>query len=293
MANSFVDYFNGLAESLSADSKASGASSHNPDKGSNRENLVKNFLNRHLPRRLNAVLGGSIIGADGAESKQIDIIITNDQGVRFEHNDKTFVTAESVAAAISVKTSLGKREIEESVDNLASIPPLSKEAIEFKLLRNNPVEAFQTKYPKKYIFAFSGNSGESIHRIIHQIYCARALPPLLKGRRVLQQSECDEMIANLGLSETWIPAKMPHALIVNCSSIVYFNEGDRTDVEGKPVEKYKYVNTNLNDESVGYPLIWILNDLEAYVDWLNHMTVTTSPYFNNRYVENFLKAELA
>jgi len=115
-------YFNHLSEKIAIDAQIAGMSSHNSDIGSNREKIVELFLHKHLPKRLTPSIGGQVIGLDGSESKQIDILVSSDLSIRFDQNEKTFVTVESIAAAISVKSTLDKPALEDCLLNLASIP---------------------------------------------------------------------------------------------------------------------------------------------------------------------------
>lgn len=111
-----------MAQRLSIDAELAGSSTHRPDIGANRDRLVHAFLNKHLPRRLSATFGGHVIGTGGAESKQVDILVSSDVSVRFEENERTFVTTEGLAAAISVKSVLDKAALCDCLLNLASIP---------------------------------------------------------------------------------------------------------------------------------------------------------------------------
>lgn len=155
------NYFNGVADKIASASLIAGTAQHRPDIGENREDIVRDFLRRHLPRRLFASLGGQVISHDGRESGQIDVIVSNDLGVRFDENEKTFVTAESVAGAITVKSSLNQAALIDALTNLSTIPEPSAEAFGFKILRPGSTEAFLERHPSLYVFAYEGISGET------------------------------------------------------------------------------------------------------------------------------------
>ena len=55
------EYFNSLADVLEANSKAASFNQHRPDSGTNRENALIQVLNDHLPNRLRAINGGTVI----------------------------------------------------------------------------------------------------------------------------------------------------------------------------------------------------------------------------------------
>lgn len=101
-------YLNSVADLLAAEAEAASHSGHRTTVGHNREHFVSDFLNRHLPSRLQAQLGGTVVSHSGLESSQIDVLVTNDLGLRFEANNTPFVMTEAVAAAISVKSNLNK-----------------------------------------------------------------------------------------------------------------------------------------------------------------------------------------
>lgn len=78
------NYFNNISKKLAIESDLAGGGIHRGDIGTNREVIFINFLNRHIPNRLKAQLGGEILALDGMHSGQLDIIISNDIGGRFE-----------------------------------------------------------------------------------------------------------------------------------------------------------------------------------------------------------------
>jgi len=119
--NRIRDYFNLLAQQISIEAEIAGVSSHKTDIGLNRERLVEGFLRKHLPKRLTPSIGGQVIGYDSSESKQIDILVSSDISVRFEQNERTFITAENLAAAITVKSHLDKAALEDCLFNLGSV----------------------------------------------------------------------------------------------------------------------------------------------------------------------------
>lgn len=129
-----VDYFNFIADKIEVDSQISGLTLHRTDKGTNRERLVELFLSKHLPRRLKPFLGGTVFGASGSESKQIDVLVSSDLAINFEEVDKMFVAIENVAAAITVKSYLDKGAILDSLENLANLPQIEPRALSFKFL---------------------------------------------------------------------------------------------------------------------------------------------------------------
>jgi hypothetical protein len=163
-------YFNLIADKIAVDAQLASTSHHRPDIGFNRETFLELFLHKHLPKRLSAYLGGQIIGLGDIESGQIDIIVSNDISIRFEENARNFITAESVAAAITVKSFLDKAGIIDCLNNLASIPQFSSQVLTFQALKPNAFDTFISKHPSLFIFAYDGVQYETCLGHIAEFY---------------------------------------------------------------------------------------------------------------------------
>lgn len=252
--NRIQKYFNLLAQRIAVDAEMAGSSSsHRPDIGSNRERIVELFLHNHLPRRLSASVGGQVVGYEGSESKQIDIIVSSDISIRFDENEKTFVTAESVAAAISVKSYLDKSALEDSLFNIASIPQIHPDVLRFKLLMNNPFTAFIELHPSTYVFAYKG----------------------------MDLDTCLDHAFRFYQGHTEIPRnRYPLGIIVNNDYIIKYCRSDTRTTTGALIKAGTFFPIKLEQEMRGYPLIEILNNISSYTDWLPYMDVGIRRYFN-------------
>lgn len=101
---------------------------HNYASGAFREGLLRGFLTSVLPKSV-SVDSGFIYGFDHApNSKQIDILIWDSAkySAVFRTGEFVIVSPESVIAAISVKTSLDRNDLIDSLDNLMSVVPLDR-----------------------------------------------------------------------------------------------------------------------------------------------------------------------
>ena len=256
LMNRIQRYFNALADRMAADAEIAGSSSHRPDIGSNRERIVQEFLSKHLPNRLNSSLGGQVIGLSGAESNQIDVLVSSDVAVRFEQNEKTFVVAEGVAAAITVKSYLDKAAIEDCLANLASIPQLDRTAFDFKLLTNDPFSAFLDRHPTLYVFAYAG----------------------------VQADTCLEHVTNFYRSHPEIP-KNRYALyvIVNGKYAILYCRTAVTTTTGYVAQPGEFLVNRLEDHMKGYPFVAMLNSISSYTDWLPSLHIDIFRYFNIGY----------
>jgi len=154
------DYFQKIADILDDEKEASSVFPNPTDKGQSRENALKQFLEEHLPKRCETIRGGFLFDSNGNESKQLDLIITNDLTLQFKKfaitDGKAFVAIEGCYSVISVKSELTKQSMFDAFDEMISIPKMPK-------LNINPGLKFDhTLLPRKFIFGFSGDSGKSI-----------------------------------------------------------------------------------------------------------------------------------
>jgi hypothetical protein len=130
--------------------------SHAGEKGRNNENILTVFLRRRLPKRY-TVSTGKVIATGGSDSGQIDIIIHDREETPgfIDAHAWSLVPVESVYAVISVKTTLNKRELEESLQSIASVRSLTRKAA--LILKNGsfrPVVEKEVLRPRALVFAF-------------------------------------------------------------------------------------------------------------------------------------------
>ncbi len=115
------DYFIGQASTLDSQYRGSAVSGQPSDTGFNREDVLKKWLIRHLPKRVSPELGGRIIDSYNNVSGQVDIVIYDDVTPRFGAFPKQYFFAEGVVTAIQVKSNLTSSELKLAVDNLATV----------------------------------------------------------------------------------------------------------------------------------------------------------------------------
>jgi hypothetical protein len=169
-----ADYFQTEAEKLEAAMKSANIYNNPSDKGTIREDLLYEFLKNHIPLRCTVTKGGFVFDCLGNKSKQIDIIITNDQTLQFketsEDKSRQFNCVEGCYAVISVKTRLDKRELFESLDNLASVSS-------HKELTINPFiqggSELIRRMPQRIIFAYRGDDADTVNKNCAEYYKTR------------------------------------------------------------------------------------------------------------------------
>ena len=177
------DYFQSVSDSLGGEKEASGVFPNRSDAGATREDLLADFLRRHLPTRCRVIKGGFIFDSLGNESRQMDLIVTNDLTLQFGqfgdgHSGKSFNCVEGCYAAIAVKTTLDRDQLRDGYLNLASIPPMPEPAL-------NPSIGPQPRFkelPLKVLFAFDGIEGATISAHLQESLAANAEIP--QERRV-------------------------------------------------------------------------------------------------------------
>ena len=99
---------------------------HRYSSGVFREGLIRDFLASVLPKGV-SVDSGFIYGFDQIEnSKQIDILVWDSlrHGAVYRTREFVIIPPESVIAAISVKTTLKRKDILNALENLLSVVPL-------------------------------------------------------------------------------------------------------------------------------------------------------------------------
>ncbi len=103
---------------------------HYAERGSETEKILQDFLNNHLPKRF-AAGSGFIIDQQNNISRQTDVIIydaLNSPVYRYGPNS-LILPSDNVAAAIEVKSSLCKGELEDASKKISLIKKLSKTPI--------------------------------------------------------------------------------------------------------------------------------------------------------------------
>nr|WP_166761373.1 DUF6602 domain-containing protein [Thalassobacillus devorans] len=166
-----------------------GINEHSSSIGTNREIIIEEFLNKHIPHRLAVNRGGVILDLNGKESKQIDIIVKSDLGLNFKEHDIMFDCIESVAAVVSSKSNLTGDTLDQALIEIESIPKMSKKVIEldtfmiaelYKKAEISPqdiedeyIYEFITNFPSTVIFSYKGMELPSIIKHIKTHYTGK------------------------------------------------------------------------------------------------------------------------
>jgi hypothetical protein len=173
-------YYLKVAEVLRGEADAASIFPNTTDIGISRELIYAEFLKQHAPSKCNVFLGGFLFDEDGAESKQLDIIVTTDTAPRFDfHNKdgagKSFSPVEGTLGVVSVKSTLDEKELFDALRGIASIPPTRS-----LVGRINPLLKFDKydDWPLKIVYASKGITPDTLSAHLSAFYIANPSIPL-------------------------------------------------------------------------------------------------------------------
>jgi len=180
-------YFSQVGKVLKGEADSASIFPNTTDIGISRERVYAEVLKKHLPSSCNVFLGGFIFDLDGKESKQIDVIISNEQSVRFDfHNEdgsgKSFSCIDGCIGVVSVKSNLSSNELIDCLENFASLP--DKRPLEG---RHNPLLEIKQyeEWPYKVVFATNSASLETIFRTLDIFYTTHPEIPYYKRPNII------------------------------------------------------------------------------------------------------------
>jgi hypothetical protein len=183
MAENFFDRLRGYYQSVIAvlrgEADASSVFPNSTDVGSSREKAYLEFLKLHAPSKCNVFQGGFLFDEDGAESRQLDIIITTDTAPRFNlHNrdggGKSFSPVEGTLGVVSVKSTLDKKQLFDALEGFASIPPTR--SLHGRVPPGLEVVSYED-YPLKILYASSGIAPSTLKAHLEEFYVANSAIP--------------------------------------------------------------------------------------------------------------------
>lgn len=174
------EYYIKVAEVLRGEADAASVFANTTDIGISRELVYAEFLRQHAPSKCNVFLGGFLFDDDGAESKQLDIIITTDTAPNFNFQNKdglgkSFSPVEGSLGVVSIKSILNRAELFDALGGIASIPPT-------RGLGNRENPLFKIKnyddWPVKVVYASNGIAPETLLAHLNEYYATHPEIPL-------------------------------------------------------------------------------------------------------------------
>lgn len=177
------DYYESVGAVLRGEASAAAIFPNTSDIGMSREKVYVEFLRMHAPARCNVFLGGFIFDMAGNESRQLDVIVTNDTTPRFDlhnkgGNGKSFSPIEGTLGVVSVKSTLDQRELEDALLGIASIPLTS--SLHKRLVAGIDVPDYND-WPLKIVYASNGISAKKL--LMHLFVFYRLRPEIPFHRR--------------------------------------------------------------------------------------------------------------
>lgn len=245
------EYYADLEAKIAAEGRLGGFTTHNTDKGSNREQILIDILNAHLPRRLKAIKGGVVVNLNGDVSKQIDIIIVHDAFPAFGAVANPVVIAEAVLGVIEVKSSLtisdtekSRGELLKAIDNVTSVPTMTGGSLVAKPKARH--EIFK-KLPVRAVYAYTCGDQRALH--------AKAQELLLKTAPQLR-------------------FRFPNVIAVNQKVHMVHHPNYKHPARAK----VDCIDLTVNKALQGLPIGAILSMLVDTVSFLPHMEVNMGEY---------------
>ena len=181
-------YYESVSEVLKGQKNAASVFPNATDIGISRERVYAEMLRQHIPSSCNVLFGGFLFDQNGKESKQIDIIITNDSSIQYNFlgggdEGKSFACIDGTLGVVSVKSTLNKNELIDALNNIASIPdqqPLTKGrySIGWK------VKGFDD-WPCKIIYASGGIGRDSLMTNLNTFYEENSFIPHNKRPNII------------------------------------------------------------------------------------------------------------
>jgi hypothetical protein len=196
-------YYLNVAMVLRGEADAASIFANTTDIGMTRELVYAEFLKQHAPSKCNVVLGGFLFDEDGAESKQLDIIITTDTapGFNFTNKDgagKSFSPVEGTLGVVSIKSMLNKDELLVALEGIASIPPTR--SLDSRVNPQLKCTNYED-WPVKIVYASKGLAPETLRAHFNEFYVAHSAIPLSRRPNIIHVAgSCAMFRAQEGMS---------------------------------------------------------------------------------------------
>lgn len=261
MAKPFFDrlktYFDKAGQVLRGETEVASVFPNTSDIGLSRELIYAEFLKQHAPSKCNVFLGGFLFGENGDESRQLDIIISTDTAPRYnfynqDGKGKPLGPVEGCLGVASIKSTLDKAQLIDSLEGIASIPatqPLGN--------RINPMIKLDgyEDWPYKIIYTSDGLTAETILGHINAFYSLKTEIPITRRPDIIH------------VAGKYVIFRIKKGMQVLNSDGTKFN----TD-EGV----YHIFSTNPDAQA----MLWTLDELQKKATATNHINFNYSEIIN-------------
>ena len=165
-------YYRALVEQLASEARQAELLRNPTAVGTDREEIYRRFLERHVPRSCEVFRGGYIFNLEGVRSRQMDVIVTAGSAPRFEMGSghQAIAPLGGTLAVAEVKSNLNKTTLYEALDNFADLPMNADPSRALNpLVKQPPSERFWD-FPFKVVFATSGVEKTTLYEHLCSYY---------------------------------------------------------------------------------------------------------------------------
>ena len=243
-------YYSKVGEVLRGEAEAATIFPNTSDIGISRELIYAEFLKQHAPSKCNVFLGGFLFDEEGKESKQMDVIISTDTVPRYDfynrrEKGKSFGPVEGCLGVASIKSTLDKAQLIDSLKGIASIPPTK--SLEKRVNPMLKIGGYDD-WPYKIIYASGGLADSTILAHIDEFYDENPQIPLSRRPDIIH-----------------VAGKYVIFRIKKEMSVMDIKSGSTPEVE---VGKFKSITRNPDLHA----MIWTIDELQKKA-WLSSQII--------------------
>ena len=252
-------HYASVAEELRARAQQAGLLDNPTGVGTEREEVYRGFLERHLPKVCDVFLGGYLFDRKGKSSAQIDVIVTTGNTPRFRmpSGNRHIAPLEGSIAAAEIKSRLNKESLENALENCASIPAMPDQAGIVPPYLRAPEDRWQDS-PYKIVFAYDGINADTVSNHIAEYYSRNATIPSTRRPNIIHV-----------LGKYMIMRTTPVMTVIDRDG-----KPDRNQPE---LGEYKTFTTGPDISAMG----WIANDLQTRAFLGNHLLFKCDDLLNS------------
>ncbi len=175
-----------IADELRSQARQAGLLTNPTGVGTEREEVYRTFLERHLPKMCDVFLGGYVFDMKGNSSTQVDIIATNGSTPRFimPRGNRYIAPLEGTVAVAEIKSRLDKNTLIDALNNCASVPTMPDQRGIVPPFLKISEDSWQDT-PYKIVFAYDGIDANTVCDHITDFYNEHPEVPLARQPNIV------------------------------------------------------------------------------------------------------------
>lgn len=221
-----MEYYTSIGRVLRGEASAASVFPNAVDIGSARERVYAEVLRAHLPSSCNVLFGGFLFDQEGSESKQIDILITNESSLRFDFHKggtgKSFACIDGCVGVVSVKSKLDSYHLTDSLSNIASIP--DKQPLPDAQIAAGLIIWHYDDWPYKIVYASDGIGLSALQESLSNFYSDNPGIPFHKRPNLIH------VAGKYAIVRSRLDSTGPDGTVVKVGD--FLGSQDRTDAYG-------------------------------------------------------------